>query len=688
MPPLHRMPIAYLALLLGGLAFGLSRLRTDPRPADVASPSPIRSCEEPHSPLPTAPPAIAEPAEASPDPILRTPEGLRRKVLVRQLGIVARNAPAGGWVVGEPLDYFSIHYVLSDPPTGLDRFQIGDREGHSLGWVPRGAVLEWDTRLMARPTPRPGRPPLVLYREPGCLLEALGTRVCPEHGGSCPVEGEETSEATVEVAALGMPILETQSIPQPDGSSRTIYRVASLVRDQAPVVVPKEPPPDLVPWLKRLDVAFVIDTTASMQGAIEGVRRLAEKLIEDASERYRDVTLRLALIEYRDATPEFAYAVRRVTDFADPRSFRQALEGLAAADRGDGSIDESVLDGLEAALPDARGLERLRWPTGRAGELATRLVVLIGDSPDHAHDLTRSRQLAARARTSKVTIATVAINRPGFLRGDERDRYFDQWNTLALESYRPTSAASGFAQPIGPLRLQLGEGPGAIVAQLGSLLEDRVKQAREMAALAAAEARGRLKQYTDSRGLTMEQVAPVLADLHRSDTTPQARGDLRLEGHVAPSVRRGWIAERQGRMAMVEVEILMSRQELDAIIQELTQLQRAVQGDSRDLRDLLRIGTAAAAGEVTFLGQDRGEETIGEHLRRRRGLPPARPGSLLSRRQSDLLQADDLFRAALIRRLKASIATLVQRRNAPFWKDPQRTTPDGMAPVPYAPLDF
>jgi hypothetical protein len=131
----------------------------------------------------------------------------------------------------------------------------------------------------------------------------------------------------------------------------------------------------------------------------------------------------------------------------------------------------------------------------------------------------------------------------------------------------------------------------------------------------------------------------------------------------------------------------MSRAELGVLIDELTQLQQASQGTTRDLSDLLRIGTAAASGETGFLAADRGSQTFADHLRRRQGLPPARPDSLLRRTQSDLLQADDLYRSALDARLGSSLAELIRRRNASDWDDPRRTI-DGMAPVPYALIDF
>ncbi len=52
---------------------------------------------------------------------------------------------------------------------------------------------------------------------------------------------------------------------------------------------------------------------------------------------------------------------------------------------------------------------------------------------------------------------------------------------------------------------------------LQSIIDDRIKHARDLAALAAAEAEGRLTEYVNSQGLSLDQVAPVLVDLHRGE---------------------------------------------------------------------------------------------------------------------------------------------------------------------------
>ncbi len=396
MPPLYRMPIVYVVVVLaGGLGWFLFGGHREARSSAAAV---SRVPETKEAPAPKAAAKVAEPLPPPNDGILRTPEGLRRKVLVKDLDLVVHSQPEGGRAVGSPLEYYSIHYVFGVEPSATPRaFQIGPRTGPPAGWVPAGSVLEWDTRLMARPTPRGDRPPLVIYREQSCLLDALAGRACATHGVRCPVEGEEAVGVAQPGSspAAGLPILRSVSIPQPDGPARTVFEVASLVQDQAPTRPPEQPLAADLPALKRIYVAFAIDTTASMQASIDAARTMAEQLVAEASRSYADVTLRLALVEYRDESPVYGFRNRVVTEFTDPDGFRQALGQIAAAKHGDGSVDEMVLDGVATALPKPAEepfgrVRHLDWPTGRAGELATKLLVLLGDAPDHARDLDRA----------------------------------------------------------------------------------------------------------------------------------------------------------------------------------------------------------------------------------------------------------------------------------------------------------
>jgi hypothetical protein len=690
MPALYRMPVVYMAALLATLAWGLPGLLARRGETKPSSNTPTLTAAKTRA-TPKARP-VAPPATPA-DGILRTADGLRRKVVIKDLDVVSSNDPVAGYKAGRPLDYFSIHFVYGEAQAnGRPVIQIGPREGPPRGWVPADSVFEWDTRVMARPTPRAGRAPLVIYRDEPCLLDALAGRDCPRHAPNpCPTEGEEDAAGPT-AAALGIPVLATKVIPQADGSSRTIYQVASLVRDQAPPQpLPREVPAEFLPALKRIYVAFAIDTTASMQATIDAARRLASGLADETRGSARDVTLRLGLVEYRDASPSFGFRARVVTEFTDPRGFLKALERIEAAKRGDGSVDEAVMDGLAIALPAAPGeklgaLRHLDWPTGRAGELATKMLVLLGDAPDHERGTERAEALAALAKGAGITVAAVGLDRPGQLSRDEKRRREAQWQALAAGSFLPADKAGGFAAPIEPVVIDLADS-GRLESTLQALIADRVEQARTIAALAAAEAEGKLAEYVNARGLTLDKVAPVLVDLHRGEPDAAPRPDPRQGGRKAPSVRRGWVAETLGGDRLVTLDVLMSRDELDELIRELVGWQRAAASAPADLSDLARIGTAAAAGETSFLAADRGDQTFADSIQVRGGLPPARPDGLLSRTQSELLRADDAYLGALDRRLRSSIAALLRRRNDSDWSDPARTI-DGLAPVAFDLIDF
>ena len=303
MPAFYRMPIVYLFMLVTLAAYPIvswltTRSRTS---ATQASPAAIRVTEAVKSVEPASPRVD--------DGILRTVDGLRRKVVIRDLAVAPLDKPQGGRPTGRALDYFAILYVRGESGTMLE---VGPESGAARGWIPQASCIEWDTRLMARPTPRAGRPPLVLYRESSCLLDDLAGRVCPRHGGRCPTEGEETGQPQrdTDVPTLGFPILATRAIPQPNGTTLSIFEVASLVNDQAPTPTKRQPSPELMRALRRVNVAFVIDTTASMQATIDAARKLASELVDRAKTSKEDVILHMALVEFRDAPPGYAFTSR------------------------------------------------------------------------------------------------------------------------------------------------------------------------------------------------------------------------------------------------------------------------------------------------------------------------------------------------------------------------------------------
>lgn len=252
MPALYRMPVAYLIAMVVTLTWAVvDRSRRAAVPDLLPGPT-----------VATARPAAMPTIDAS----LLTPVGLRRSVIVKDLGVVLRDAPGGYVLPGRPLEPFAIRSVFGESASMV---QVGPRGGEPEGWIPSAATWAWETRLMARPTARSGRPSLVVYAEADCLLDALAGRACPRHAKACPTDGEE--EAGPEVATpLGLPILASRSIPQPVGPPRTICLVAVPVRDRPPPPPPpREAPPSMRPPLRTIWVALAIDTSASMHANLD-----------------------------------------------------------------------------------------------------------------------------------------------------------------------------------------------------------------------------------------------------------------------------------------------------------------------------------------------------------------------------------------------------------------------------------
>ena len=122
---------------------------------------------------------------------------------------------------------------------------------------------------------------------------------------------------------------------------------------------------------KRIEVAFVLDTTGSMEGLIDGAKR---KIIWSIANSIVDINpnadIRMGLIGYRDIGDD--YVVRTHDMSADIQGLYGRLMKFQADGGGDGP--ESVNEALDAAVRD------LEWSSG---DEVRRIVFLVGDAPPH-----------------------------------------------------------------------------------------------------------------------------------------------------------------------------------------------------------------------------------------------------------------------------------------------------------------
>jgi Mg-chelatase subunit ChlD len=122
----------------------------------------------------------------------------------------------------------------------------------------------------------------------------------------------------------------------------------------------------------RMDLAFCIDTTGSMQGEIDMVKSKVKELVAKLGSGSPAPDIRVGLVAYRDRGDEYVTKVFPFSDDID--KVAKDISGLVA--NGGGDAPEAVNQGLHAALND------LKWDDNKK---AAKLLFLIGDAGPHAY---------------------------------------------------------------------------------------------------------------------------------------------------------------------------------------------------------------------------------------------------------------------------------------------------------------
>lgn len=120
----------------------------------------------------------------------------------------------------------------------------------------------------------------------------------------------------------------------------------------------------------RIDVVFVLDTTGSMGGLIEGAKAKIWSIANQMIAARPTPRLRIGLVGYRDRGDE--YVTRRWDLSDDIDAVYGHLQGFQAG--GGGDTPESVNQALREAVHD------MSWTPSRD---ALKIVFLVGDAPPH-----------------------------------------------------------------------------------------------------------------------------------------------------------------------------------------------------------------------------------------------------------------------------------------------------------------
>jgi hypothetical protein len=147
-----------------------------------------------------------------------------------------------------------------------------------------------------------------------------------------------------------------------------------------------------------VEVAFVLDTTGSMGGLIEGAKRKIWSIATAIVDSNPDADIRMGLVAYRDIGDDYVTKTFDLT--TDIQDLYAKLLELRA--RGGGDWPESVNEALDVAV------NKLQWTLGSD---ARRIVFLVGDAPphmDYAQDVKYPTTLAVAKQKGIIVNAVLA----------------------------------------------------------------------------------------------------------------------------------------------------------------------------------------------------------------------------------------------------------------------------------------
>ena len=165
--------------------------------------------------------------------------------------------------------------------------------------------------------------------------------------------------------------------------------VTSLYAHKEPL--PKKP---IEQKVAAIEVCFVLDTTGSMGGLLQGAKEKIWSIANEISS-HNPESLRMGLVAYRDKTDQYITQQTPLTEDLD--AIHVTLQGFQAGGGGDGP--ESVNQGLNEAI------NTFSWsPEANV----KKIIFLVGDAPPHMdYDEVQYPKLCEVAREKGILINSI-----------------------------------------------------------------------------------------------------------------------------------------------------------------------------------------------------------------------------------------------------------------------------------------
>ncbi|HPS52419.1 MAG TPA: vWA domain-containing protein [Phycisphaerae bacterium] len=311
-----------------------------------------------------------------------------------------------------------------------------------------------------------------------------------------------------------------------------------------------------------IEVAFVLDTTGSMSGLIDGAKKKIWEIANQIVCGKPTPKVRMALIGYRDKGDEYVTKMFDLTDNID--KVYENLQTFAAGGGGDSP------EHVNKALQDA--IYSLKWTSDSENPNVARIIYLVGDYPPHNDytDTPTSDKLAKAAIEKGICINTVLCGSNQQTRND-----WQQIASTAEGAFFAISQNGGMEDIATPYDVKLAEKNKELMSTVvvyGSLSEQAV--AKEMNAKACkiaapSVASARASYMGKQKSVGTADLVGALAD-KKVEMSKLDKDQLpdELKGKT-PEQQEAYLKQQAEKRTAIQAEInTLNRQRNDYIAQQ------------------------------------------------------------------------------------------------------------------------
>jgi serine/threonine-protein kinase PpkA len=540
-------------------------------------------------------------------PLLMPGKKFLHQRVITHPGAAAHDAAAGK--PGERLTPFSVLYVYARIQAGgQDWLQVAANTlGRDLIWLPSGAVSEWKQSLVLTFAGRAGRSPLLFFKSSGDLEKIAGqsgiASALDKLGGEFQGYVRSQGDPPADFPVLAMePGDEEGAVPYDHFYLMPIFayqepfegvkflEVGSIDPGYEEAAKPGGTPAENQ-GLKNA-IAFVIDTTISMQPYIEKTRELARNIFNRILERGQGQNVALGLVAFRnsvEAKPNLEYTTKIISPLRtalERDEFEKALAGVKEAAASSHSFSEDSLAGVQTAI------DGLTWDPYKG-----RVIILITDAgplpitDPYISTMIGLSGVVDKAKKKNIRLVSLHIRTPGGIKAKNID--------YAEGAYKDLSDMESAGRAYIPLEAPTPQEGAANFAEAARLLTETLDNVLFDSAAKGGGAGQTVPEGADfkAKARATGEVLGYSIKLDYAGQTGQAK---------APQVVRSWIADQDmGRLdaaqgsikaPTVECAVLISKDQLSALNKQLAViLNEAQRNQKMGTRDFFQNIISASA---------------------------------------------------------------------------------------------